>query len=71
MKYDSNAVYTEGRFQVVLMSYNCHPETCCHWDHPLYCIQRMETTPARWMWWAYADDLKSAKEMVNLACTGE
>ncbi len=58
-------MYEKGRYRIVSMDYNCHPETCCHWEHYPYCIQRSFTSPFRWEWYAYEDSFDHAKKVVD------
>jgi hypothetical protein len=63
--YKDDLVYAKGRYKVVTHDYNCHPETCSHWDHPRYCVQYQECNPSRWVWYRDMDDLKEAKSLVD------
>lgn len=52
-------VYKEKNYEVKRVTYNCHPETCCHWDHyPFVILKDGE-------WYSEEDDLITAKDKIK------
>lgn len=52
-------VYEEKSYKVEHVTYNCHPETCTHWDHPPFIILKDGN------WFKDEDSLTSAKDSIK------
>lgn len=59
-----DVMFERGNYRVIHVEYLCHPETCCHDDHPPYVIQQKKF--GQWRWMADENDFPSATQRVTM-----
>lgn len=64
-------VYEKGDYRVAAVTYQCHPETCAHWDHPPYAIEHRGNGYPEWQWHGIADCFAEAKIWVDALVAAE
>lgn len=52
-------VYKEKNYEIRHVTYNCHPETCSHWEHYPFVILKDGS------WYSDEDDLYTAKNKIK------
>jgi hypothetical protein len=57
-------MFERGNYRVVHVEYMCHPETCCHDDHPAWVVQ--EKKFGQWWWKEDFHDYQLAQKSVMM-----
>lgn len=53
------SIYTNGCYELDVMTYQCHPETCSHWEHHKYVVAK------NGCFYKYYDDPGVAKKEID------